>query len=174
MTLLPLYPIHAAAVPTYPRSLSSLRCAATMPSMETNTGDGFSCANVDTASHNSEHSAAMAMEATLIVEPNMDDFTGASVPFALAAPGLRASLHAGDTLSLSLSMPGLTYLFILMTPSDDGDLTAHLGFWHVLSNLGYSESDNDNSKLWQDTPTFSTLAKAAPKQHLATFDFRRK
>ncbi|EKM49143.1 uncharacterized protein PHACADRAFT_33607 [Phanerochaete carnosa HHB-10118-sp] len=144
--LVPLYPAHAAAVQTCSRSLSNLRRTATMPNMEANAGDGFPCANTTTVSY--EHSAATAMEATLIAEPNMDDFdfAGAPVPSMLVAPTLQVSLYADDVSSPSLSTPGLVYSPMSTsstTSSDDGDRTAHLGFQHIPSSLGYSEISAD-------------------------------
>lgn len=141
----PLYAARPTAARACPRSLSSLRRAATMPNLEPGMGETFACAS---AGSSYDHTMGPEMEATLVAEPDMDDFPGATAPApsALAAPALQASLFAGDALSPSLSTPGLAYSPMSTsstTSSDDGDRAVHLNFRHVPSSLGYREVSAD-------------------------------
>lgn len=139
----PSYTAHTAAVRTCSRSVSTLRRAATMPNLESNAGDGFPYAQADSAFY--ESSMAITMEATLVAEPDMDDFARAPALSALAAPALQASLYAGDVSSPPVSTPGLAYSPMSTTSSDDGDRVTQLSFRHIPSSLGYSEVCADAS-----------------------------
>ena len=152
----PLYTAHPAAVRTCARGVSTLRRAATMPDLESHGSDGFPYAQADSAFY--EPSAAIAMEATLVAEPDVDDFAGVSAVSALAAPALQASLFTGDVSSPSLSTPGLAYSPMSTsstTSSDDGDRTAQLSFRYMPSNLGYSDVCTDASSGKPLTGDFS-------------------
>ncbi|GJE92217.1 hypothetical protein PsYK624_083700 [Phanerochaete sordida] len=117
----PLFTAQCPTARTCPRGTSNLRRAATMPSLEATPGDGFPCTDAGLAFF--EHSD-VAMEATLVAEPDMDDFAGAPTLSALAAPARQAALYAGDASSPSLSTPGLAYSPMSTTSSDDGDRAA--------------------------------------------------
>lgn len=118
-----LYTSHVSAVRAPNRGLSNLRRAATMPDLESsgfgNDGLGFCLPDAPPST-----AVVYTTEATLVAEPDMDEFDGAGqVPPAAAwsAPSIQASLYAGEVASPSLSTPGLAYSPMSTSSSDDGD-----------------------------------------------------
>ena len=100
-----LFTSHVAAIRAPARGRSNLRRAATMPDLEPGGCglDGLSFFSADVPS-----GAAMdyTVEATLIAEPDMDEFDVAGQAPAVAAwnaPSIQASLYAGDFASPSAS-----------------------------------------------------------------------
>jgi PHO85 cyclin-5 len=147
-----MYASSAATLRAGGRSLSGLRRSATMPNIESNScNEELTCTQPEIRLLDT--TAQPPIEATLVAEPDMDDFTapGHLPPFAAwAAPSVQASLYAGELLSPATSTPGLVYSPMSTSStvsSDDGDRTVNMPFRHTPSHLSSScEIDSVGSK----------------------------
>ena len=140
-----LFTSHVAAICAPARGRSNLRRAATMPDLEPG---GCSLNKPSFFPVDVLSGAAMdyTVEATLIAEPDMDEFDVA----AWTVPSIQASLYAGDFASPSASTPSLVYSPMSTSStasSDDGNRTVGLGFQHTSTSFGHTDIDMFTGKL---------------------------